>query len=257
MPKKPSNRSQQPSTSRARTQLSSDDEFDQEISFSSMPSNNIETVSNNLVKYLLNYSATKNPIKRSDIAKNVNIHPKIFADVLKSASYKLKDIYGMEISELPESRSGKMYILYSEFNSIVSSQQLTKQQQEMTTFLFIILSYIFMKGGEVHESHLFQYLEQLDINCNETHSEFGDISDLICKVFTKQQYLKRTKVEIEGVNDPVIHVSWGTRAEKEFNKAKILSAVAEIMKKSPISFTSQYHAVHGEEPQSCNSIVID
>lgn len=64
-------------------------------------------------------------------------------------------------------------------------------------------------------------------------------------------YLKRTKVAIEGVNEAQTHVSWGSRADKEFNKKDILKTVADIMKKSPSMFINQYHEVM-QDPEEGN-----
>lgn len=86
---------------------------------------------------------------------------------------------------------------------------------------------------------------------------FGDVGKLVRETFSRQLYLKRTKVEIEGVNEVQIHVAWGARAEKEFDKKEVLKAVSELMNKSPATFINQYHEAHGEEPANNQSIFID
>lgn len=117
----------------------------------------IVTISDNMVKYLLNYSATKFPIKRADIIKNVNFDPKLYPGVLKSCTETLKLVYGLEVSEISESKSAKVLIVHSAFNSNVTAIQFPREHRHETTLLFIILSYIFMKGGEVHESKFYHY----------------------------------------------------------------------------------------------------
>lgn len=111
----------------------------------------IATLSNNMVKYLLNYSATKFPIKRAEVIKNVNFNQKLFPEVFNSAREKLLEIFGLEVSEVAESKSSKALIVHSSFNSVVTAIQHPPEQRNETTLLFIVLSYIFMKGGEVQE----------------------------------------------------------------------------------------------------------
>ena len=158
-----SQKSNEPSTSaggRRKTVISSssgsedsDNEFqtqrDQEDSETSSAELNI--LSNNLVKYLLNYSASKIPIKRADITKNVSVTKRQFKEVFKSCKKKLKDVYGLDVSEIQESKSSKVFIIHSQFQSAVTALQLLPDQRNELTLLFIILSYIFMKGGETQE----------------------------------------------------------------------------------------------------------
>lgn len=89
------------------------------------------------------------------------------------------------------------------------------------------------------------------------HPTFGDVSKLIREIFPRQLYLKRTKVELEGVNEIQILMIWGARAVKEFDKKEVLKAVAGIMGKSPASFVNHYHQTFGEEPASTQSISVD
>lgn len=114
---------------------------------------NTETLVTNLVKFFLNYSSTKLPIKRADISKSVNITPKNFTQVLADAKLKLEIIYGLKVEEL-STKSGKVYILYSNVKSNISPFLYNQEQQHEISFLFIILSLVFMKNGEIQESKL-------------------------------------------------------------------------------------------------------
>lgn len=286
MPRK-STRSNEPSTSRgggrqkrpldSSSEESDEPETDVSSFIAAAPSGEITVLANNMVKYLLNHSATKIPLKRAEISKNVNVTTKQFPEVFKICESKLENIYGLHVSEIQENKSSKVYIIHSSFESAVSALQFPLESRRETTLLFIILSYIFMKGGEVQEckldnqqftllllnrlsylsAHLIQFLEQLNIDITEPHTTFGDVSKLIKETFPRQLYLKRTKVETEGVNEVQIHISWGARAEKEFDKKSVLQAVADIMNKSPATFINQYHEAHGEEPVGTQSVLID
>lgn len=111
---------------------------------------NNATLVNNMVKYFLNYSATKIPIKKSDINKCLKIHFKLFPEILASCIETLKNVYGLEVLEIDE-KSGKMFIVYSSLTQGVSAEQLSPDQRSEASLLFLILSYIFMKGGDVQE----------------------------------------------------------------------------------------------------------
>jgi hypothetical protein len=108
------------------------------------------TLTANMVKFMLNYAATKIPIKRADIAKMLNINTKLFAEVFRNCLQILKSIYGLEVREITESKSAKMYMIHSSLFGVTALQFPADARQDIT-LLFIVLSYIFMKGGEVQE----------------------------------------------------------------------------------------------------------
>lgn len=51
---------------------------------------------------------------------------------------------------------------------------------------------------------------------------------------------------MEGKTDAEIHLTWGPRAEIEFDKKQMLDSVGKIMQKSPLSFMTQYTQAYGE-----------
>jgi PBP1b-binding outer membrane lipoprotein LpoB len=158
MPKK-SRQSDEPSTStgaRRRRAVSSssssgEEERSTKVTSAGLSISEMNTASNNMVKYMLNYSSTKFPIKRADISKNVNVSTKQFPEVFKNCMSKLKSVYGLEVSEIQDSKTSKVYIIHSVFKSAVIALQFPQDQRYEISLLFIILSYIFMKGGEVQE----------------------------------------------------------------------------------------------------------
>lgn len=113
------------------------------------------TLANNMVKYFLNFSASKYPIKRADVCKAINVAPKMFPDVMKDCETKLKDIYGLEVADVSETKNSSVFIVLSDKNYAVSAANYPPEQRSEITLLFIILSYIFMKNGEVQDSEWF------------------------------------------------------------------------------------------------------
>lgn len=84
------------------------------------------------------------------MAKNLNIPQKDIKDVFHEAGEILKDIYGLDLCELTDTKSSKQYIAFSIISPVTPLQMYPEQRNE-TKMLFIILSYIFMKSGEVQE----------------------------------------------------------------------------------------------------------
>lgn len=103
-------------------------------------------------------------------------------------------VYGLQLVEIKE-KSGKFYLVTSEFNA-ASELEFSSKQREELRLLLIVLSYILMKGGKVLESNLFGFLKKLNIE-DEPHEYFGMFKKNITEKFVKQMYLKKEKVEIE------------------------------------------------------------
>lgn len=106
---------------------------------------------------------------------------------------------------------------------------------------------------------LFDFLAKLNIDPAEPHAYFGDVTKSIREVFPKMLYLKRLKVEIEGLTEFKIFYKWGFRAELEFDKKIMLQSVSSIMKRAPISFINQYDTAYGTKQTQLetNSVLLD
>lgn len=62
----------------------------------------------------------------------------------------MKDIYGIELTELAEIKPTKLFLTYPSFK-LPTASMLNKQMGAELRTLFIVLSYIFMKSGEIQE----------------------------------------------------------------------------------------------------------
>lgn len=111
--------------------------------------------------------------------------------------FVLEQVYGLNIHEIKE-KSGKFYLITSEF-SCDSVEECTVGQREELRLLFVVLAYIFMKGGQVIEPALFGFLRKLNIDEDEDEY-FGQYRKKITETFIKQHYLKKEKVEMEAGN---------------------------------------------------------
>lgn len=106
-------------------------------------------------------------------------------------------MYGLTIHEIKE-KPAKFYLITSEFAS-GSVDEWPESEREELRLLFIVLSYIFMKGGEVLEPTLFGFLRKLEIE-DEPHEYFGFFKKKITETFIKQHYLRKEKTEMEAGN---------------------------------------------------------
>lgn len=106
-------------------------------------------------------------------------------------------MFGFEIHEIKE-KTGKFYLITPEFGCAVD--ECPPKMREDLRLLFIVLSYIFMKGGKVIEQALFGFLQKLHI-ADEPDEHFGMYKKKITETFIKQQYLKREKIEMESGNN--------------------------------------------------------
>lgn len=109
----------------------------------------------------------------------------------------LLQVYGLKINEVKE-KTGKLYLVTSEFASSSAEEFHSSQRQDLR-LLLIVLSYIFMKGGRVIEPVLFGFLRKLHID-EEPHDYFGYFKKSITEKFVKQMYLKKEKIEMESGN---------------------------------------------------------
>lgn len=124
--------------------------------------------------------------------------------------------------EVPGIKTGKAYISHSEEpgNSLLLYDA---EQQRHLTLLFIILSYLFMRGSDTPNQtktsegnisflfvikkikyiyslleELLQFLSSLRVKFDEYHPYFGSsLKKLVTETFVKQLYLKREKVVSE------------------------------------------------------------
>lgn len=111
--------------------------------------------------------------------------------------FTFEQVYGLVIHEIKE-KTGKFYLITSEFGCD-SVDECTVGQREELRLLFIVLAYIFMKGGKVIEPALFGFLRKLQIEDDEDEY-FGHYKKKITETFIKQHYLKKEKIEMESGN---------------------------------------------------------
>lgn len=199
-----------------------------------------------MVKLIIQYGSTEMPFKRADLVKHVlNGEQKHYKVIFEETCKELLDIYGLIVNEIQNKSGGIMYYL-SNKHSVCSELEYRRQQKKERTLLIIILAYVFMKNGHVADCSLKNFLEKLNINCEEEDENFGFVQNTIMEKFVKQHYITLKKFEVEGTHNERNVIDWGQRAEREFDKKEVLKTVAKLLKRPPVSFIAQYQEVFGE-----------
>lgn len=176
-----------------------------------------KAMKNAIIKYILSTTAKKLPFKNIDIVKQclrgeqkwfIHLYPEIeetLSDVSKSVPQSspvfyicilcdIIQVYGLQIHEVKE-KTGKLYLVTSEQHA-GSEAEYTAEERVHLRLRLLVLSYIFMKGGQVLEPALFGFLRRLGIE-EEPDEYFGEFKKYIGETFVKQLYLKKEKVEME------------------------------------------------------------
>ncbi|XP_061394736.1 uncharacterized protein LOC133330306 [Musca vetustissima] len=155
---------------------------------------------NEIITYILNGISCKLPMKEKDMCTALNIKGKMFSMAFQQAKLVLQETYGICLAEVPDTKSGKALICYNE--DTAKCQLLYDEEQlQQLTLLFIVLSYLFMRGSDSPDKHntteedLINFLSGLRISFDCCHEYFGaNVKKLLTETFVKQLYLKRDKV---------------------------------------------------------------
>ncbi|XP_047521477.1 non-structural maintenance of chromosomes element 3 homolog [Pieris napi] len=188
------------------------------------------------VRYILCREGSKVPIKRSEIKDYLSTSSQISQNDMNSIILEservLKKIYGFKLVQIA-SKSGVQYIVVlAELceDSLLSTVTDVSHRQ----LLVAALTHIFMTGGPVKDDDMWNFLTETGL-LKETDNAGRKI---ITNLFTKQLYLKYTKV---GENELARYVfEWGQRAIEEVPKIFLLNKMAQAFKRDPNDWIEQY-----------------
>ncbi|CAH4029892.1 unnamed protein product [Pieris brassicae] len=187
------------------------------------PSNTHTNAVTECVRYILCREGSKVPIKRSEIKDYLSTSSQISQNdmntIILEAERVLKKIYGFKLVQIA-SKSGVQYIVVlaelCEDSLLSTITDVTHRQ-----LLVAALTHIFMTGGPVKDDDMWNFLAETGL-LKETDNAGRKI---ITNLFTKQLYLKYTKV---GENELARHVfEWGQRAIEEVPKIFLLNKMAQ------------------------------
>ncbi|XP_034027933.1 necdin-like 2 isoform X2 [Thalassophryne amazonica] len=204
-----------------------------------------------VVQYFLVKDQKKIPIRRADLVKNVvKEYRHIYPEIMARAARTFDQVFGLLLLEIdPKSH---IYILINKLEPADGAPPIDPANPK-TGLLFVVLSVIFMKGGVVKESLIWNTLKKLRVDPGEKHEEFGDVKKVITDEFVRQRYLEFVRIPH---TEPVEHeFRWGQRADLEVSKAKILEFMGQLHEQDPQSWTQQYREAHStpNSPQASTS----
>lgn len=194
-----------PSTSRGGRASLSQSQRTQRSQKTQIDPEKIDELSIKMFNYILNFSTNKIPIKKAEMVKSVlDKQDRLFNPVMDKTGEDLKEIFGYKCVEVPNKKPKQFIVVSTIPNYTLDVDSDENDELRQATLLFIILSFIFMKGGKVKENVLWMYiLKQLGVEKDDDadHYYFGDVKKTVNELFIKQLYLSRDKVMLEGMQD--------------------------------------------------------
>lgn len=207
--------------------------------------------------YLMVSDCKKIPAKRADIVKAIlKDHGKHFKEVLAEANRIMEKVYGYKVVELEKKNQFIMVNTLMMNNNNDNDDLLlaprTNSEAANIGLITAILAGIFMSGQVMQEGPLREYLKKLgiDIDSQEEHPTFGNITRYIHQDLVRQQYLQINR--ITNVDPPSNEYRWGERAHKELSKKDILELVCKVYgnQTRPEDWVAQWKIVKKEEEES-------
>lgn len=197
-----------------------------------------------ILNFILCHSANKVPIKLNDLMALADGKTEV-AKRMPLVTKLLDERYGIKLMQLEG--TPKRYICLAE-TPMASAYELTAVQRPQYTMLYIILTYIFLRGNRIEEEKLFGMLDTLGMNVHEEHGYFGDnIQKKIEDTFVKQLYLKRERSQLSPFDDPKIFYSWGQRAKTEISFRQVVQFASKLFNQDPSAFHQQLMMAEGVE----------
>ncbi|XP_055713464.1 non-structural maintenance of chromosomes element 3 homolog [Phlebotomus papatasi] len=201
-----------------------------------------------MTKFFLNIAEKKASTKKSEIIgalRDKGVTNQNYLEVFLRAEKHLTQIFGYSVKEVSVKTSKVLLIVPKD---ITSHLVVPPEKQPETTLLYLLLTYIFMKGNDVPELSVIKFLDSLQVSLDdENHLYFGNVKKHITETFVKQLYLTRNKIDEEGGTEFIVYYSWGPRSTLELSKKEILDYVSTLLNRPAECFVEQYKEVHGEK----------
>ncbi|RUP52171.1 MAGE family-domain-containing protein [Jimgerdemannia flammicorona] len=234
-----------------------------------------------VVRLALASEYRKIPIKRDDINKKDRLtssysrhptvlheHSKAFNIVFADAQKHLREVFGMEMVELPakdkrivpgakrtakDARpSGtKSYVLRSVISQAHREAGLVhwgREGEQQMGLCNVILSLILVNGRMLSDTALLAYLHRLHYHPGDPTHPLGDLDRTLSNL-VKQGYLDRQKTDavVHRDRDAAFEYRWGPRAKVEIKEEAVVSFIAEVYgPDKPNDLPRQIELVMGE-----------
>ncbi|XP_011619311.2 necdin-like isoform X1 [Takifugu rubripes] len=152
----------------------------------------VERKTAEVVQFILVKDQKKFPIRRADLIRVVlKEYKNIYPEVMKRAARTFEQVFGLRLMEIDP--KNHLYILQNNLEPVGAASPVMKPCSSKTGLLWVILSVIFMKGGVVRESVIWNILKKLRVQPGEKHSEFGEVKKVVTEEFVRQSSISRTQ----------------------------------------------------------------
>lgn len=187
------------------------------------------------------------PIKREDLTQLItgkNYRQRnLPAFVINEARKKLEEIFGYEMKELQRARSSttnrysqqatadaKSYILISKLPPKAYKECVEdKSKSHVTGFTFVVMSIIYLAGGNITQEDLWRHLRRLGLmETDESHPVLGNLKQTL-EALVQQRYVHKEKVS--GPEGHVIHYELAERALDEDINNRMKEYISKIVQK--------------------------
>ncbi|XP_029580168.1 necdin-like 2 isoform X2 [Salmo trutta] len=190
-----------------------------------------------VVQFIFVKDQKKFPIRRADIVKHVvKEYRNIYPEIIKRVGRVFETVFGLKLVEIDS--KNHVYILINKLEQLEGESLNMSPSNPKTGLLFVILSIVFMKGGVVKESIVWNTLKKLRVDQGERHEIFGDVKKVVTDEFVRQRYLEY--VRIPHTEPLEFEFRWGQRADMEVSKVKLLEFIGQLHEQDPQSWTQQY-----------------
>ncbi|XDG07943.1 hypothetical protein ABKA04_007558 [Annulohypoxylon sp. FPYF3050] len=217
-----------------------------------------------LVRYALACEYARVPIKRDGIRDKVlGSNSRLFKRVFEGAQSQLREVFGMEMIELPakekrtlkekqkanarkaasqSTTTSRQYILVSTLppeyksQSIIAPSRIPSSSEEAAYvgFYTMVISLIVLNGGELSDTKLRRYLTRMNASQNLPM----DKTDNVLQKIVKQGYVDKVVEKSDGDDDAV---TWciGPRGRVEVPPESIAAVVTEVWGDLPDDFNEK------------------
>ncbi|KAI1851882.1 hypothetical protein JX265_008312 [Neoarthrinium moseri] len=214
-----------------------------------------------LVRYALACEYARVPIRRDGIRDKVLAsNPRSFKKVFDGAQLQLRQVFGMEMAELPakekrtikekqkanaaqrnksasqSTASSRTYILVSILPRVYKTQAIigpsrvpsSSEEAEFVGFYTFVLALICLSGGDISDAKLKDYLQRMNADEN---LPFDKTNNVLAKL-VRQGYLDKV---VERSDDGEDAITWcvGTRAKVEVPPETIAAIVRQVWQDPP------------------------
>lgn len=200
-----------------------------------------------LVNFMVLKYQMKGPLTKADMLSVIKEYKDHFVELFLRASERLEIVFGLDVKEVDP--INHYYDILIKIGLTYDGMLHGEKGIPKTGILIVILGVIFMNGNRATEEKIWEVLNLMGIYSETKHFIFGEVRELITKVFVEENYLKYQQV---ANSDPVqFEFLWGPRAHAETTKMQVLEFLAKVNGTDPSSFPSQYEeALQDEEERA-------